>query len=117
MAKKKDETKDSKWDGVFDIDWSRLTAQDHKAAMLAEKIKNDALKQLEVWATEANECAIAFMLALIRGEAGREQACNQTGDPAPEIAAFELGLMCRPILETWVQGLILGAIPGMLGKK
>ena len=48
--------------------------------------------------SENNRCARAFLIALRRGQAGRDEAiAPDNPDPVNEELAFELGLQLKPI--------------------
>lgn len=89
---------------------SRFLAEEMSEAKALQKELLEAWQRL---AKESAEAGYAFLIAVLRGEDGREDALNQGGDPKPEKAAFEMGLKCKPLLEkifwAWVSGLIRGA--------
>ena len=65
---------------------------------------------------EAEDFIIAFWLAVIQGEEGREKALSQGGSPEPEKNGFEYGLLCRELMREYGENLLMSAIKSAIIK-
>ena len=81
----------------------------------AEKILNEFIEEFKVMvAREGRDVIKAIELAVIEGPDARDKLTDTSGNPLPEMIAFDLAVIARGLLREWLKSLIGGALTGVV---
>jgi len=62
--------------------------------------------------SEGRDVINAIELAVIEGPDARDKLTDTSGNPLPEMVAFDLAVIARGLLREWLKSLIGGALTG-----